>query len=91
MSRDEAVKAVAEALTLIPGTTVTYPKSVAATVVDAVWPVIERAVRVQAAAEVRALRHPTGYHRKGLTPEEAAPFCATCDRFTAAARIVEGP
>jgi hypothetical protein len=52
-ARDEELKAVLDALTLIPGTTAIYPKSVALTVLNAVRPLIGRNVRTQAAAEIR--------------------------------------
>ncbi len=98
MSRDEAVKAAAEALRTSNGRFRCEfhraPESSCDTcladaedalfdariAVDAVWPVIERAVRAQAAAEVRA-----GCWHK---PPGAT---WTCDPCSEAARIVEGP
>ena len=58
MSRDEVVKAAAEAMRQrayneADGLVWDFD-AIGAAAVDAVWPVIERAVRAQAAAEVRA-------------------------------------
>ena len=77
VSRDEAVKAAAEAMVQTLTCMPSCAQEHAEIAVDAVWPVIERAVRAQAAAEVRAEadRHGDEY---GLGLDRAA-------------RIVEGP
>ncbi len=82
MNRDEAVKAAAEAVCArwhgsqpCSGCVVN-----AAAAVEAVWPVIERAVRAEAAAEIRAAR-----------PVHLANNSAAGSAWDAAARIVEGP
>ncbi len=84
-SREDAVRAVAEALAdefdANEGITATEAAEAA---VDAVWPVIERAVRAQAAAEVRAHKvDPGEYANRGW----ADGFNQGTDE---AARIVEG-
>lgn len=53
MSREEAAQALADARTGRPGWDVPTPGERAA--VEVLWPVIERAVLAEAAAEVRAL------------------------------------
>lgn len=50
--------------------------------------VVEHNLRQRLAAAVEAMRHPTGYHSSGMTPEEAALYCGACDHYTAAARII---
>lgn len=59
-----------------------YPSAAAA--VTAALP----ALAEQFAALIEAARHPHGYHRAGVPPEDAAEWCALCDRMTHAARLV---
>ncbi len=84
MSRDEAVKAAAVRMyggrrwDSLPDDQRTYWLTMAAAAVDAVWPVIERAVRAQAAAEVPASRYL-------VVADEAARYKAERDEAIAEA------
>ncbi len=80
----QAVAAAAEALGLIPGTTVVYPQSVAATVVAAAAPHIERAIREQVAADIEAeWQEVCGGYRN-------LDVCESCRGYDDAARIARG-
>lgn len=57
-------------------------------VIAAVRPLIEADLRERLAAAIEAAGHPDGYHRVGMSREEAGIYCADCAVTSRSARIV---